>query len=117
MDGSGHTGTALVDQVAHRAAAGDAPSRRALSEVGRWLGLGIGNLINIFNPELVVLGGLYQRLFSLVEGAVVEAAERIALDAPRRMVTIAGSRLGADAPLLGAAELVLAGVLADPARV
>jgi hypothetical protein len=32
------------------------------------------------------------------------------------MATIAASELGADAPLLGAAELVLAGVIADPAR-
>jgi predicted NBD/HSP70 family sugar kinase len=112
----GTTGAAVVDALAQRAATGHAPSRRALSQVGRWLGLGIGNLINIFNPELVVLGGLYERIFSFVEPAVVEAAERTALAAPREMATIAASELGADAPLLGAAELVLAGVIADPAR-
>jgi predicted NBD/HSP70 family sugar kinase len=112
----GATGPAVIDALAQRAAAGHAPSRRALSQVGRWLGLGIGNLINILNPELVVLGGLYQRIFSFVEASVVEAAERTALAAPRQMATIAASELGADAPLLGAAELVLAGVIADPAR-
>jgi predicted NBD/HSP70 family sugar kinase len=112
----GATGAAMVDAVAQRAAAGHGPSRRALSDVGRWLGLGIGNLINVFNPELVVLGGLYQSIFSFVEPAVLEAAERTALAAPRGMTTIAPSELGADAPLLGAAELVLAGVIADPAR-
>ena len=35
-----------------------------IAEVGGWLGLGIGNLVNLFNPDLVVLGGLYERLFT-----------------------------------------------------
>ena len=74
MGGSGLTGTdRWSTTVAERAAGGDAAGRQALAEVGRWLGLGIGNLINVFNPELVVLGGLYQRLFSFVETAIMQA--------------------------------------------
>ena len=46
-------GTGRVDEVAERAAVGDGPTLRAIAEVGRWLGFGIGNLINIFNPDLV----------------------------------------------------------------
>jgi predicted NBD/HSP70 family sugar kinase len=85
-------------------------------EVGRWLGRGIGNLINLFNPDLVVLGGLYQRLFPHLEDAVVEGANLQSLDAPRDVVTIARSGLGQDAPLIGAGELVLSGVIGDPAN-
>jgi len=107
---SGH-----LDEVADRAAAGDPIALGAIAEVGRWLGLGIGNLINVFNPDLVVLGGLYERLFGYLESSVVEGARERALDPPGRMATVARSGLGADAPLIGAAELVLSDVIADPA--
>jgi predicted NBD/HSP70 family sugar kinase len=108
-------GSGLLDEVAERAAAGDHTTLQALEDVGRWLGVGIGNLINLFNPELVVLGGFYQRLFTFLEASVLEGAARQTLDAPRRMATIAPSALGPDAPLIGAAELVHSGVVADPA--
>ncbi len=63
-------GAGRVDEIAELAAVGDEPTLRAIAEIGRWLGFGIGNLINIFNPDLVVLGGLYQRLFTYLEPSV-----------------------------------------------
>lgn len=104
-----------LDELARRATSGDATALRAIAEVGRWLGFGIGDLINVFNPELVILGGLYHRLFDLLEPSVIEGARMRSLDAPRQMATIARSGLGPDAPLIGAAELVLSDVMADPA--
>lgn len=109
-DRSGH-----LAEVAERAAAGDQRVLRAIEDVGGWLGLGIGNLINLFNPDLVVLGGVYQRLFPFLEPAVREGARLRTLEAPAQMAAIACSGLGPDAPLIGAAELVLSGVIADPA--
>lgn len=111
LDGTGH-----LDEVVRRAAAGDELTLRAIAEVGRWLGRGIGNLVNLFNPDLVVLGGLYERLFTFLEPSVLEGARERMLAAPAEMVTIACSALGPDAPLIGAAELVLSRVIADPAN-
>jgi predicted NBD/HSP70 family sugar kinase len=105
-----------VDTVAERASAGDATAIRAIAEVGRWLGIGIGNLVNLFNPQVVVLGGLYERLFDRFAPAVQEGMRTRVLAPPGELVTIVPSALGADAALLGAAELVLSGVIADPAR-
>jgi len=85
--------------------------------VGRWLGIGIGNLINIFNPEIVVLGGLYQRLYPHLEAAVGDGIRERALAAPGESATLACSGLGSDAALIGAAELVLTEVILDPASV
>jgi predicted NBD/HSP70 family sugar kinase len=110
-------GTGRLDEVAQRAAAGDETTLRAIAEVGRWLGLGIGDLINLFNPDLVVLGGLYHRLFTFLEPSVLEGAKQRTLEAPGAMATIARSGLGLDAPLFGAAELVLSRVIDDPAHV
>lgn len=112
-----HDGSGRLDEIAERATAGDDVTLRAIAETGRWLGYGIGNLINLFNPELVVLGGLYQRLFGFLEATVIEGAETRTLDAPGEMARIARSALGHEAPLIGAAELVLSDVIADPAGI
>jgi len=47
---------ALEDIVA-AAEAGDELARRLLADSGRWLGLGIATLVNILNPQLVIVGG------------------------------------------------------------
>jgi predicted NBD/HSP70 family sugar kinase len=104
-----------LSEVVDRAAAGDGATLAALGEVGRWLGVGIGDLVNVFNPDLVVLGGMYERLFGLLEPAVVEGARERMLAAPGAMVSIERSALGPDASLIGAAELVMSRVIADPA--
>lgn len=102
--------------VAERASVGDERALAAIADVGRWLGLGIGNLINLFNPDLVVLGGMYERLFTYLEPSVLEGARERTLAAPGEMATIACSALGPDAALIGAAELVMSRVIADPAN-
>ncbi len=111
------TGLGLLDIVVAKANAGDRRTLEAIEEIGRWLGIGIGNLINVFNPELVVLGGFYHPLFPFLEKAVEKGARRGALDAPGDITEITSSGLGSDAPLMGAAELALSEVVADPARV
>ncbi|HEX6146926.1 MAG TPA: ROK family protein [Acidimicrobiia bacterium] len=109
-------GSGLVETVLDRANAGDEIALGAIAEIGRWLGLGIGNLINVFNPELVVLGGFYHPLYPFLEEAVHRGARFGALDAPGDIVEITRSALGSDALLTGAAELALSEVIADPAR-
>jgi predicted NBD/HSP70 family sugar kinase len=112
---SGVTGLELMDTIVVRADAGDQQTLDAIGEVGRWLGLGIGNLINVFNPQLVVLGGFYHPLFPFLEKTVFEGARLGALDAPGDIADIVASGLGPDAPLFGAAELAISEVIADPA--
>lgn len=111
------TGLGLLDTVVARANAGDRKTLEAIEEIGRWLGLGIGNLINVFNPEMVVLGGFYHPLFPFLEKAVEKGARLSALEAPGDITEITSSGLGSDAPLMGSAELALSEVVADPARV
>ncbi len=110
------TGLAAVEEVARLANDRDEETLAAIAATGRWLGIGISNLINLFNPEVIVLGGLYHRLFEYLEESVVAGAQH-AVAASRSMAEIRRSAIGANAPLVGAAELVLADVIADPARV
>ena len=91
-------------------ASDDAPELR---RVARWLGLGLANLVNIFNPEVVVFGGLLRKILPLVEAHLREHFDT-ALVAPREQVRLALPGLGRDSALLGAAESVFAPLLADP---
>ena len=112
----GEGGRASIDRVMALAAAGDADVLGAIESVGRWLGLGIADLINLFNPELVILGGMFDRLYPLIEPSMREGVRSRVLEAPGAMATIVRSRLGIDAPLLGAAELALSDVIDNPNR-
>jgi len=111
----GLVGQALLEELVARAERGDATTLEALDEIGRWLGIGIGNLINSFNPEVVVVGGFYSDLFAYLESSVHLGARESSLEAPASMASIRRCELGVDAPLMGAAELVLAEVIASPA--
>ena len=114
---AGVGGRASIDHVVAGAEAGDAQLVAAVDTVGRWLGLGIADLINVFNPELVVLGGMYGRLHPLFREAMEEGVRSRVLAAPASMVEIVPTALGIDAPLLGAAELALSSIIENPSRV
>ena len=104
----------LTAEVLRRAHAGDPEIFTALNELGRWLGVGIGNLINTFNPDLVVIGGFFQELYPFLEQSVNQAAQEMALTAPWLSVKLRRSELGGDSALIGASELVFAEVIANP---
>jgi predicted NBD/HSP70 family sugar kinase len=103
-----------VDAVLREAAQGSPAALSALDNVGRWLGVGLAALVNIFNPQLIVLGGLCGRIFPFIDAPLRAEVDRLALRASRELVEVVPSSLGADAPLLGAAELAFDPFLADP---
>lgn len=84
-----------------------------LRSVGRGIGLGISNLVNIFNPEAVVLGGHLRELLPYVEEPVAEMISR-ALPASRAGVRIVPASIEIGSSLMGAAEAGFEGLLADP---
>jgi PAS domain S-box-containing protein len=84
----------------HRSAA------RVLDETATYLGAGIADLINLFNPERIVVGGwLGQILEDRLLPAVRDVAAQHALRKPYRDVSIVPAELGRDAVALGAATL------------
>jgi glucokinase len=84
------------------AAAGPGDARDVLDRIGFFLGVGISSLVNIFNPELVVLGGGFARAGDLLfEPARQVVAERT-LSPARDVVRIVPALLGVEAGLIGA---------------
>jgi len=107
-------GTGAVADLLAAADRGDEVALAALAESGRWLGIGLAGLVNVFNPTCISLGGLFARIFPYVREAVVRELDSRAMPAPRAMVELTTALLGANTLLLGAAELALASTLYDP---
>ncbi|RZT78761.1 putative NBD/HSP70 family sugar kinase [Micromonospora violae] len=97
-------------QIAALVAAAEtsATARRVLDDTAGYLGAGVANLINLFNPERVVLGGWAAMALGDLLPAVREAAGRQALRQPYGQASIELCRLGVDAVALGAATLPIA---------
>lgn len=82
---------------------GDALARKLVAETARYLGIGLGSLINIFNPELIVFGGGLSKMGdALLEPAIREAGRRSYQDA-YKAVKFALAELGDNSGVLGAA--------------
>lgn len=86
---------------------GDERAQGLLRETGEYLGLGIANAVNMFDPELVVLGGSTMRVGDLVLGPATDVARRRAMPGMAERVRIVAGELGQDAGAVGAASLLL----------
>jgi glucokinase len=85
---------------------GDNLAREILKDAGRYLGIGIANIINIFGPEAVILaGGLIGAWDIYVQEAIKESSRR-AFKELSDMVRIIPASLSDDAGIIGAARLV-----------
>ncbi|MDR8411004.1 ROK family transcriptional regulator [Nonomuraea sp. 3-1Str] len=113
----GRQGREAVRAVVDAADRGDIVAQEALKRVGDWLGLGVANLVNIFNPEMVIFGGMLREVYL---GSAAQVRSRLATHAmgpQRERLRLRTSALADDATLVGAAELAFAHVLADPLEV
>ncbi|MBI5073743.1 MAG: ROK family protein [Nitrospirae bacterium] len=94
------------EDIYRAALEGDALSREILKDAGRFLGVGIANIINIMSPEAIILtGGLVGAWNIYVQEAIKEASRR-AFKELFDAVKIIPSSLGDDAGIVGAASLV-----------
>ena len=107
----------IVNRIVAEAASGDPSAITAVEHVGRWVGIGLSGLVNAFNPNVIVLGGLFARLYPFIEPVVRAELELRATAAAREGLALRPGRYGADGPLYGAAELAFEAILADPTLV
>jgi predicted NBD/HSP70 family sugar kinase len=103
-----------VADVAAAADDGDEVARAALEQVATWLGRGVANVVNVLNPEVVIVGGALEVVFAAAEATVRAEMELAALGPLVEQVCILPPYLGADSTLVGAAELAFDALLADP---
>lgn len=107
-------GREAVDRVLAALAAGDEAAVGAITELGWWMGVGVTNLVNAFNPRRVVLGDLHARLHPHVVEQIETQLRHASLVATRSDVDVVPSELGEDAALVGVAEALFTDLLTDP---
>ncbi len=95
-------GGSKARDLVEAARAGNAAALDAMHEIGRRLGAGIGSLVNIFEPEVVVIGGGFSSALDLLLDSAREVVAQEALRPGRDLVRIVPAELGPDAGLVGA---------------
>jgi len=93
--------------LVRRGRAGEAEAVEALAEIGRRLGAGIASFMNVFEPEVVIVGGGFAAAGELLLAPAREIVVREALPPIRNQARIVPAELGPDAGVIGAAMVAL----------
>jgi len=101
--------------IADAAARGDRTAREVFEEAGAHLGTAVANLINIFNPDVIAIGGGVARGFHLMGPRMTEEVRKRAFPESSRVARITRARLGTEAAAIGAA-LLARDAVTRPAR-
>lgn len=91
---------------------GDNLSKELIEQAGHALGKGIAVLVNLFNPELIILGGELAKSADLLIDPIERNLDVHTIDRIRKDASIVVSKLGDDARIMGALALVVNKVFA-----
>jgi glucokinase len=89
-------------ELVRRAEGGESQAVEAMAEIGRYLGAGIATFVNVFEPELIVIGGGFGEASELLLGPAREVLARDGLAPGRDRVKIVEAQLQGDAGVIGA---------------
>jgi glucokinase len=98
-----------IDAVicAQAAYQGDQTAIDIFETAGYYLGIGLGNVVNIFNTEMIILGGGVMKASDLFLDQALKAMKDIALPGPLEIVTVKEAELGSDIGLMGAIAVAM----------
>ncbi len=92
-----------AEKISKAAYDGDPLALEVIARAANYLGIGVVNLVNLFNPEIVVIGGGLSKIGTLLFDPVREAVKKRAFTLASQVVRIVPANLGDDAGVLGAA--------------
>ncbi len=96
-----------AETVSLAAKQGDYLAGEIVNDAAYYLGIGIANVINIFNPEMVIIGGGMSKMGDMLLKPARRVAKQRAFQLPARTARIVRARLGGNAGIVGAAAYVL----------
>lgn len=96
-----------IEKVFAAARQGDIATREMIRERARYLGIAMANLVNIFNPELILLGGMFAQGQDLILPVVTETMREKAFAGMGDKVRVQTTGFGWSAGVIGAASLAL----------
>jgi predicted NBD/HSP70 family sugar kinase len=107
-------GRAALLEVFAAASHGETRALEGLQSIALWVARGLTSLVNILNPDVVILGGPLSSLFFLTGDRIKSEMDAMSTFAGRAQVRLLQPGLGEDSSLLGAAELAFEPLLDDP---
>lgn len=96
-----------IDKVFNAARQGDLFSKQLIEERARYLGIALANLVNIFNPELILLGGMFAQGHDLFIPTVTKTMREMAFAGMGDKVRLKPTSFGWRAGVIGASALAL----------
>jgi predicted NBD/HSP70 family sugar kinase len=96
-----HGAMSLRDLIS-RALEGDPGCRRVLHDAGRHLGVAVAGLVNLVNPEVIMLGGQLSKVGAIITDPMLAALERCAIPSAAATATLREPQLDTDADVVGA---------------
>ncbi len=101
-----HHGTLTPALISQAAQHGDRAARKIWQDMGRHLGIGLANLVNVLSPERIVIGGGVARAWPWFAPAMKATLRQLAFRAPARACRVVRAKLGDRAGIVGGAILV-----------
>lgn len=98
------SGYATAREACEAAVRGDPAAQAAVREVGRYLGLGLANLVTLFTPDVIALGGGVMQSRELFWDAIQETIRETCGLVPYEKTRLVPAALGNDTGLVGAAR-------------
>ncbi|KAA3664501.1 MAG: ROK family transcriptional regulator [Chloroflexi bacterium] len=105
-----------IPMIVEAAKQDDPVAVAALHETGEWLGIGIASLLNVINPQRVILGGSLSAAEAFVLPVVRETINRRALRWVREKVDIVTAKHGEDAAVMGCIAILFQNVIENPRK-
>ncbi len=93
--------------VAEAARRGDKLAKQMWADTGGYLGTALAGMINILNPQRIILGGGVSQSKDLLFPPLIKALKQKAFPIAFHSVRVVAAKLGVDAGLIGAASLIL----------
>ncbi|NWJ47355.1 MAG: ROK family transcriptional regulator [Chloroflexi bacterium] len=103
-----------VAVIGEAAASGDRLSVEVISDAGRYIGIALATLVNLFNPSMIILGGGVAAVGEVILNQIKQTAKDRSLVASFQGMQIVPGKLGREAVAVGAAMLVLQEVFKGP---
>lgn len=103
-----------LEDAFRRAKADDPATVQALRESAQWMGKGIANMINLLNPEWVIIGGPMSAVFELVLPAIEKEVNQRTLPWQRESCRIKQAFYQQDACLFGTVATVIWNIINNP---
>ncbi|MCL5073109.1 MAG: ROK family protein, partial [Actinobacteria bacterium] len=107
-------GNLTFESIINAYKAGDGFSKELLEEYAYWLGVGISNIVNVFDPELIIIYGSASQLGDLGIKIIKNTIASNALPRVKRNIEVKYSLFGKEARIIGTFGLVIKNILSIP---